>query len=198
LPVKFGTLGHALLGLLAARPQSGYELTRSFDVSLGNVWTAKHSQIYPELAKLEAAGLVQPAGTGARGSKSYAITRAGRAQLVRWLSETPPAAQDLRDEGMLRVFFLWLVAPDDAAAYLRDQRARYLAQLARYRAIKVQAAALPPGGEGPDAEALRWSLIALEAGIRLEKALAGWSTWALSELAAAPDPPAPKRPPRRR
>ncbi|MBA3728896.1 MAG: PadR family transcriptional regulator, partial [Actinobacteria bacterium] len=44
------SLRHALLGLLAERPMSGYDLTKVFDSSLAYVWSAKHSQIYPELA----------------------------------------------------------------------------------------------------------------------------------------------------
>lgn len=184
MPVKLGTLGHALLGLLAMRPQSGYELTRAFDVSLANVWSAKHSQIYPELAKLKTHGLVKVGASGVRGSKRYTITPAGRAALVRWLTETDPAPHTLRDESMLRVFFLWMVPPDHAAAYLREQLEQHRTRLRRYRAIREHATAAPKSGNGSESEALRWSLIALEAGIRFENALAGWSAWALREAGA--------------
>ena len=47
------SLRHAMLGLLTLAPSNGYELTRRFDQSLRNAWHASHSQIYPELAKLE-------------------------------------------------------------------------------------------------------------------------------------------------
>ena len=53
------SLRHAVLGLLERRPSTGYELTRTFDRSLRASWQARHSQIYPELAKLESAGLVE-------------------------------------------------------------------------------------------------------------------------------------------
>src|SRR5438093_632739 len=49
------SLRHALLGLLADHPMTGYDLTRTFDRSLANVWPASHSQIYPELARLSGA-----------------------------------------------------------------------------------------------------------------------------------------------
>ena len=52
------SLRHGLLGLLAGRPMSGYELTKTFDGSLRYVWAAQHSQIYPELGRLLAAGLI--------------------------------------------------------------------------------------------------------------------------------------------
>ena len=45
------SLRHALLGLLAVQPATGYELAQKFDASLGTAWHASHSQIYPELAR---------------------------------------------------------------------------------------------------------------------------------------------------
>lgn len=44
------TLGYAILGLLAAQPQTGYDLARLMRTPIGYMWTARHSQIYPELA----------------------------------------------------------------------------------------------------------------------------------------------------
>ena len=52
------TLGHAILGLLARRPSTGYDLARRMDRPVGWFWTARHSQIYAELARLEHEGLV--------------------------------------------------------------------------------------------------------------------------------------------
>ena len=51
-------LGCALLGLLARSPSTGYDLARRMERPVGYFWSARHSQIYPELAKLERAGLV--------------------------------------------------------------------------------------------------------------------------------------------
>ena len=58
------SLRHAVLGMLASQPGTGYELTQWFDRSLSHAWHASHSQIYPELAKLEAEGLVEVIGEG--------------------------------------------------------------------------------------------------------------------------------------
>jgi len=60
-------LRHALLALLEARPMTGYELAKQFDVSAAYVWHAHHPQIYTELRRLEAARLVEARwGAGAR------------------------------------------------------------------------------------------------------------------------------------
>ncbi len=80
--MKIGVLGHLLLGMLSFGEKTGYELTREFEESLANVWAASHSQIYPELAKLEAAGLIRKSEAGPRGSQRYAIEPAGTAAVT--------------------------------------------------------------------------------------------------------------------
>jgi len=170
-----GTLGHALLGLLAERDMTGYELTRRFDRSLAHVWSAQHSQIYPELAKLLREGLIEQSGAGARGAKRYAVTADGRAELVRWMREDE-AAPGLRSETMLRVFFLWTLPPAEAARYLREEQRRHQAQLARYESYSDELSQ-----NSPD----RMARIALAAGLRSERAMAEWAGWAADELDAA-------------
>jgi PadR family transcriptional regulator AphA len=114
------SLRHAVLGLLERRPSTGYELTQTFDRSLRTSWQARHSQIYPELAKLEAAGLVEVVGHGARRSKTYAITPVGRAELRRWLVEAQPDRSQ-RNESGLRLFLTPLLEhADRRATYQRD------------------------------------------------------------------------------
>jgi PadR family transcriptional regulator AphA len=114
------SLRHAVLGLLTRRPSTGYELTRTFDRSLQTSWHARHSQIYPELAKLEADGLVQVVEHGARRSKTYGITEPGRAELRRWLVEGEPDRAQ-RNESGLRLFLTPLLDPTDRrATYERD------------------------------------------------------------------------------
>jgi PadR family transcriptional regulator AphA len=177
--LKIGVLGNLLLGLLTGGEQTGYELTREFDLSLANVWAASHSQIYPELARLEAAGLIRKTEAGPRGSQRYAVTAEGKAALVTWLSTTEPTISP-RDESMVRVFFLGLVAPDHAAAYFEAQQRRHAAKLERYHAA-AQYCSL-------DDPETRWARIALEAGIRFEAAMADWAAWAIGEVQRTPAP----------
>ena len=91
------SLRHALLALLAATPMTGYDLAKHFEHSAAFLWHAPHSQIYPDLRRMEAAGLLagQEQPRGSRGTKrSYVLTEAGMAELRRWVSElTPPAPQ---------------------------------------------------------------------------------------------------------
>jgi len=52
------TLGYAILGLLSREELSGYDLTQRMKGRIGYFWSARHSQIYPELARLEEGGYV--------------------------------------------------------------------------------------------------------------------------------------------
>ena len=174
---KVSVLGNILLGLLGSGGRTGYELTRDFDVSLANVWAASHSQIYPELAKLEGAGLIRKTEAGPRGSQRYAITPAGNDALRHWLAETQPV-DNPRAELMVRVFFLGTLAPNQAATYLEGQQKYHADKVARYRAFAEHCAV-----DDPDS---RWDRIALEAGMRFEAAMADWAAWAIGELQRTP------------
>jgi PadR family transcriptional regulator AphA len=171
--MKIGVLGHLLLGLLARGERTGWELTNEFDTSLANVWAASHSQIYPELAKLEGGGLIRKTATGPRGSQRYAITESGRSTVTAWLADTQPADAP-RAEPFARVFFLGMLPPARAAAYLGEEERRHAAKLARYLAMAEHCPL--------DEDATRWDRIALEAGIRVEAALAEWAAWASGQL----------------
>src|SRR3954467_9202554 len=73
------SLPHALLGLLAVEPRSGYELTKAFEADLGRyAWQAGHTSIYPELNRLAGEGLLEVTHEGARGSRTHAGTARGR------------------------------------------------------------------------------------------------------------------------
>jgi DNA-binding PadR family transcriptional regulator len=125
------SLRHAVLGLLTIEPSTGYELTRRFDLSLSNAWHASHSQIYPELAKLEAEGLAEVVSEGARRSRTWAATDAGRAELRRWLTETEPVRAQ-RNETALRWFLVFLLETDKRRAVL-EHELEYVSREARER-----------------------------------------------------------------
>ncbi|HET6508938.1 MAG TPA: PadR family transcriptional regulator [Baekduia sp.] len=166
-------LRHALLGLLAERPMSGYELDQRFEASVGSTWTAGHSQIYPELNRLADEGLIEAGEPGPRGRKTYAITDAGVAAVRAWLSETDPD-RTVRDEAALRTYFLWLMEPDAARAHVARERDAANDTL---RSLRATAAARRPA-----TAAERSQRIALEAGLRWAQARAEWADWALARL----------------
>ena len=109
---RTGVLAYAILGLLVAEPLTGYQLAQRMRAPIGYMWTAAHSQIYPELAKLLADGQVRAAvipGRGPRDTKRYTITTAGRQALRGWVDS--PLTEVARSELLLRVRSLWLISP---------------------------------------------------------------------------------------
>jgi DNA-binding PadR family transcriptional regulator len=165
------SLPHALLGLIAARPSTGYELTKTFERSLAHAWSARHSQIYPALAKLREQGLIAQRAEGPRGRKIYEITDAGLGEMRRWLIETEPERSN-RNQAILRAFFLWLMPPEEAEAYLRREAAYHRQQLALFEEIKATGSFVTPS-----------TPLVLDWGIRYEEALADWAERAAEAVA---------------
>ncbi|WP_320536961.1 PadR family transcriptional regulator [Pseudarthrobacter sp. IC2-21] len=127
------SLRYALLALLRVGPLSGYELQKQFSLSVGHVWHAPDSQIYPELRKMEAEHLIegeeQPRGQRAT-RRVYHVTDAGEQAFLTWM-HTPLEYARVRDPAHLRAAYLEAAAPDAARDFFRahiNQWERELAQ----------------------------------------------------------------------
>ncbi|MDQ4067889.1 MAG: PadR family transcriptional regulator [Actinomycetota bacterium] len=103
---KLTTSSYAILGLLALRPWTTYELAKQMAVSLRNFWPRAESKLYEEPKKLVAHGLaeVRTEAVGRRPRSVYSITPAGREALRAWLDE-PGAPASLEFEALVKVFF---------------------------------------------------------------------------------------------
>ena len=167
------SLRYALLGSLADQPRTGYALLKHFEQSLAYAWPASHSQIYPELGRLVDQGLIEQTESGARNSKTYAVTHAGLADMRRWLLETTPERR-VRSDAALRTFFLWLLTPEEAEQQLEEERSYWQGVLDEFRRIQEE-----PTGHNKKARTLR---IALEGGIRTVEARLAWLDDATAEL----------------
>lgn len=179
------TLGYALLGLLAREPLTGYQLTGLMRAPMGYFWTASHSQVYPELARLQeralVAGEVVP-GPGPRDNKRYRITETGRHALRDWVV-TPAPEPTARDEFLLRVYSLWLADPDAAAAMIEGRIEAHLATRADYRRSEKAILARhggEPASDHPDFGA--WAT--LRRGLSYERHALAWCRWLLDRLRA--------------
>jgi DNA-binding PadR family transcriptional regulator len=166
-------LRYALLGALADQPRTGYALLKHFQQSLAYAWPASHSQIYPELARLLEDGLIEQTGSGARNSKTYAVTDAGIAEVRAWLRDTAPDRR-VRSDAALRTFFLWLLEPAEAREQLEGERTYWRGVLDEFLRIREE-----PTGRNKKARTFR---IALEGGIRTVEARLAWLDDALTEI----------------
>src|ERR687892_2318458 len=107
---------YVILGFVRKGPKSGYEIKALVDNSTRFFWAASYGQIYPELRRLSEAGLVKGEAEprGGRKRTVYRLTPAGRKELRRWL-EQPPETFEMRDEGLLKLFFSVAASPESAA-----------------------------------------------------------------------------------
>ena len=104
MPSELSTTGYGVLGHIADRPRSAYELTQSLRRSLHWFWPRAESRIYDQARRLVDLGLAAatPERTGARKRTVYAVTPAGRAALAEWLA-TEPETFAYHSEALLRV-----------------------------------------------------------------------------------------------
>ena len=125
---------YVILGMVSREARSGYEIKAAVDNSTRFFWAASYGQIYPELKRLSEAGLVEgvDASRGERKRTVYAITDAGMAALTDWLRQ-PPQTSEMREEGLLKLFFADVLPPEDAIATLRAMRERRLELATRLR-----------------------------------------------------------------
>ncbi len=132
------SLRFALLASLSARPRTGYELLQIFDRSVDYVWHAPHTQIYPELRRMEAEGLLA-AQELARGPKStkreYALTEAGLRELRRQAS-TPVEPAREKDPYRLKAAYLEFSDPAGAIAQFELHITHYEQWLEAWRAMR--------------------------------------------------------------
>lgn len=183
---RVGSLGFALLGLLARGRLSGYDLKRRMEKRVGNFWSARHSQIYPELVRLEGEGLVSHElveQSGRPDKKVYRVTEVGLEALRAWVAE-PVEPRVARDELILKAYSMWLADPEEALVLFREHEWLHEERLARYEGTGAWMEA--EWGEDIDRlDSPRFaSYAALQRGIIYERGYAEWCRWLTGRISA--------------
>lgn len=181
-------LAHAILVSLVDRPQSGYDLAKRFDQTVGFFWPVSHQQIYQELHRLARDGAVEAEAelrSDAPRRIVYHLTPAGRERLDAWLAE-PTAPPSFKEELLVKLFALDADNPPLLLAELARRRALHVDRLARYEALMAQ--------HYPDPAALnarrRGRYLGLRMGVLTERTTIAWCDEALACVRALVPPPA--------
>jgi len=119
------TTAYAVLGLLALRPMTPYELTQQMQRSLDYCWPTSERSLYDQPDRLVAAGYAEVVGAGE--PRRYTATESGRAALRRWLGEGS-AMPKFQNEPLLRVLFADHGTIDDMRRVLGDLRSHVAAR----------------------------------------------------------------------
>jgi DNA-binding PadR family transcriptional regulator len=124
-----------VLGLLAREgPSTPYDLEGHVRATLGNFWSFPHTLLYSEPNRLAGLGLVvEERETAGRRRRVFAITPGGRDALKAWLDTPADQPTELRDPGLLQLFFGDLASAESRLRLAEQQLAIHAAKLAAYR-----------------------------------------------------------------
>lgn len=165
-------LDHALLVALSEREQSGLDLARRFERSIGFFWHATHQQIYRVLARMEEAGWVRAevvAQSGRPDKKVYAVTAAGRRVLALWLAE-PTGLEPGRSELAVKMRGASYGDRQAVLGVVREARADHATRLQHYLALEQRDYPDPSLLHGRDLD----QYLVLRGGVLLEEF---WIRW---------------------
>ncbi|MBV9311291.1 MAG: PadR family transcriptional regulator [Solirubrobacterales bacterium] len=173
-PPELSATGQVILGMIALGKQTGYDIKQLVDKSTRHFWAASYGQIYPELRKLEEKGLVRGSSepSGGRARTVYELTAEGHRALEQSLAPSEEPLFELRDEGMLKLFFSDL-APDRQLEIVVAIRRRQERKLEQLRAV---GAAMDDAPSGPR--------LTLAAGMAMTQAFLDWAKATEDRLAA--------------
>ncbi len=176
---ELSTSAAAVLGMLSLGARTGYDIQKAAEVSLRFFWAVSPAQVYGELHRLEATGMITGAddGRGARRRRSYTVTPAGHRALTTWLTGPGSSTLEIRDQTLLRLFFAATVTPHQADQILSDAHRRSASMIAEFDA-RILPAARRREREHDDP----FPRLAAECGRALHSAIADWATAARAHL----------------
>jgi PadR family transcriptional regulator, regulatory protein AphA len=162
---------YLVLGLIAREgPSTPYDLKRHVTATIGHFWSFPHALLYKEPPRLKALGLLtEERESGGRRRRLFNITQAGRQALRAWLGHPARQPTELRDLGLLQLFFADLEPSSTTLAIASEQLALHRAQLAEYEAgRRVQTGSMERGTVSPSVE--QWRGVTLRMGLLYERA----------------------------
>lgn len=120
-----------ILGMLATRPMTGYDIRKAIKETTSNIWSESLGQIYPTLAALLKNGEIAEIklqSINNRNCRKYKITTKGLQTLQTWFTQ-PTEHPVYRDELMLKLFFGKNATKDQRLALVNNRRENLLKDL---------------------------------------------------------------------
>lgn len=180
------TTSYAILGLLAIKPWTTYELAQQMQRALGQFWPRAESKLYEEPKKLVAHGLARASSemVGKRPRTIYTITAKGRRAMAAWVP-APPTGDGpvLEFEQMVKVFFAEHGTKEDLLATIATVQ-RWVDN--RF----IESRDIPRGyldGRGPFPQRLPWLLLSGQFLTEFMLAVERWAEWATELVEEWPD-----------
>ncbi len=157
---KLNATSYVVLGMLSYTPATSYDLKQFVGNTIGNFWAFAHSQLYDEPARLVRDGLVaETVEEGGRRRRTYSILPAGREALRTWLASPTLDQTEVRDSGLLKLFFSGFGNQENLLQLARD---RHKSHSERAEGYVEQRAEIVDYAD-------RWQVKTLELGLRYER-----------------------------
>jgi len=182
--VSLPTTSYVILGLLTFKEMSGYDLKQLINKSITHFyWSPAKSQIYGELRRLEAHGLVtmrEVPQTLRPDKRLYHITPQGTEAMQHWLENSGVEPDSYKSALLLKVFFGHRLSPSLTSGLLAERRKQVERDLA---ACQKRAEELKTKSGGPHAEDDPFfPLLTLERSIALLQTDLGWIDATLAQF----------------
>jgi DNA-binding PadR family transcriptional regulator len=175
---KLNATSYVVLGMLCHGPATSYDLKQRIAYTIGNFWAFAHSQIYDEPVRLVADGLItETVEESGRRKRTYAITPAGREALAGWLAAPTHEQTEVRDLGLLKLFFATFGERSDLLRLAHD----------RHESHKARADSYDEQHERIVDIADPWQVKTLELGVRYERTVERFWADFIAELESADD-----------
>lgn len=161
---RLNPISYVLLGALQSTgPATPYELKQRIGETIAFFWSFSHAQFYEEPSRLAAMGLLtEEQETTGRRRRTFAITDAGRDALRAWFDEPTTTRREIRDLGIVKLFFSDHAEPQQIEALVRQQTEVHTAILQDYLALRERYGERDDIGNRP---------VTIEMGILFEEAM---------------------------
>lgn len=125
-----------MLAILSESPMHGYQLKQEFEARTGGTWPVNIGQVYTTLARLQRDGLVDALPVEDGAPERFALTDAGRDEVVAWWTEPVRRDSPARDELAIKLALAVTVPGVDVRAIVQMQRTESLRALRDFTRLK--------------------------------------------------------------
>ena len=134
------SLRNAVMAALLDGAASGYDLAKAFDASVANFWMCTPQQLYRELDRMAAGGLIEATTVEQErrpNKRLFSLTRTGLDALAEFTAE-PHKPTAIRDELLVAVLAADAGDVEAVKASLRERRQWAEAKIARYERLRAK------------------------------------------------------------
>ncbi|MER7480255.1 PadR family transcriptional regulator [Streptomyces sp. NPDC126510] len=132
-------LRNAVMAALLEGEASGYDLAKAFDATVANFWMSTPQQLYRELERMEAEGLVTARVVEQErrpNKRLFSLTEAGRKAVRAYTAEPLGKPAVIRDELMVKVQCLDAGDMEAVRTAIAERMEWATAKLARYERLR--------------------------------------------------------------